>query len=230
MKGRLAAAARRGIRRLHIDIFSDPICPWCFIGKRRLHRALEARPGVRPTIRWRAFQLNPAMPAGGIERQAYLAAKFGSAIEAERLFGTISRVGAAEGIEFRFDRIAVTPNTVDAHRLIRYADRHETGDGVLDVLFRAFFAEGRDIGDRGVLADVAAEAGLGRAAAAAFLATEEDADAVRGEDMRARQLGIEGVPCFIVDRRYALSGAQEPEAFFSLFDMVTASESRAAAG
>lgn len=215
---------------MHIDIFSDPICPWCFIGKRRLQRALEARPGVRPTIRWRAFQLNPAMPAGGMERQAYLLAKFGSAAEAERLYGTIEQVGAAEGIEFRFDRIAVTPNTVDAHRLVRYADRHETGDAVLDLLFRAYFAEGKDIGDRGVLADLAAESGLDGIAAAAYLASEADADAVRGEDMRARQLGIEGVPCFIVDRRYALSGAQEPEAFFSLFDMVTASEARAAAG
>lgn len=219
-----------GTCRLHIDIFSDPICPWCFIGKRRLRRALDARPGVRPTIRWRAFQLNPTMPAGGMERRAYLAAKFGNAAEAERLYGTIGRVGAAEGIEFRFDRIAVTPNTVDAHRLVRYAERHEASDALLDALFRAYFADGRDIGDAAVLADLAAESGLDRAAVAAYLATEEDADAVRGEDMRARQLGIEGVPCFIVDRRYALSGAQEPEAFFSLFDMVTASESRAAVG
>ena len=215
---------------MHIDIFSDPICPWCFIGKRRLQRALEARPFVRPTIRWRAFQLNPAMPAGGMERQAYLAAKFGNAADAERLYQTIGRVGAAEGIEFRFDRIAVTPNTVDAHRFIRYAERQGAGDAALDALFRAYFTEGCDIGDPAVLAGLADQAGLDRSAAAAYLATGDDADAVRGEDMRARQLGIEGVPCFIVDRRYALSGAQEPEAFFSLFDMVTASESRAAAG
>ncbi|MGH6620014.1 MAG: DsbA family oxidoreductase [Alphaproteobacteria bacterium] len=215
---------------MHIDIFSDPICPWCFIGKRRLQRALEARPGVRPTIRWRAFQLNPAMPAGGMERRAYLAEKFGNAAEAGRLYGAIGQVGAVEGIDFRFDRIAVTPNTVDAHRLIRYAERDAAGDAVIDALFRAYFADGRDIGDTGVLADLAGEAGLDRRAAAAFLATDEGVDAVRGEDMRARQLGIEGVPCFIVDRRYALSGAQEPEAFYSLFDMVTASKSRAVAG
>lgn len=220
---------------MHIDIFSDPICPWCFIGKRRLQRALEARPGVRPTIRWRAFQLNPAMPAGGMERQAYLAGKFGNAAEAGRLYDTIGQVGAVEGIGFRFDRIAVTPNTVDAHRLIRYAERDAGGDlaggdAVIDALFRAYFVDGGDIGDTGVLADLAGETGLDRRAAAAFLATDEGVDAVRGEDMRARQLGIEGVPCFIVDRRYALSGAQEPEAFYSLFDMVTASESRAIAG
>lgn len=215
---------------MHIDIFLDPICPWCFIGKRRLWHALAARPALRPTIRWRAFQLNPRMPAGGTERRPYLTARFGSAAEAERIHETIGRIGAAEGIEFRFDRIAATPNTVDAHRLIRYAERLGAGEPVIDALFRAYFSEGRDIGDRAVLADIAAESGLERKSAAVHLASQEDADAVRGEDMRARQLGIEGVPCFIVDRRYALSGAQEPEAFFSLFDMVAASGSRAAAG
>jgi predicted DsbA family dithiol-disulfide isomerase len=214
---------------VHIDIFSDPICPWCFIGKRRLQRALEARPGLRPTLRWRAFQLNPAMPADGMERQSYLAAKFGTLAEARRLYAAIGHVGALEGIDFRFDRIAVTPNTVDAHRLIRYAERNECENAVIEALFHAYFVDGRDIGDREALAALAAEAGLERAGAAAFLASGEGADAVRGEDMRARQLGIEGVPCFIVDRRYALSGAQEPEAFFSLFDMISASRTRAVA-
>jgi predicted DsbA family dithiol-disulfide isomerase len=204
---------------MHIDIFSDPICPWCFIGKRRLRRALAARPGLRPTIRWRAFQLNPAMPADGMERQSYLAVKFGSAAEAQRLYATIGQVGAVEGIDFRFDRIRMTPNTVDAHRLVRYALAFERDDAVTDALFHAYFLQGRDIGDRRV---------LDRTDADACLAGGDGADAVRGEDMRARQLGIEGVPCFIVDRRYAISGAQEPEAFFSLFDMVSASETRSA--
>ena len=213
---------------MHIDIFSDPICPWCFIGKRRLRRALAARPGLRPTIRWRAFQLNPAMPADGMERQSYLAVKFGNAAEAQRLYATIGQVGAVEGIDFRFDRIRMTPNTVDAHRLVRYAQAFERDDAVTDALFHAYFLQGRDIGDRRVLAELAQEAGLERTEAEAFLAGGDGADAVRGEDMRARQLGIEGVPCFIVDRRYAISGAQEPEAFFSLFDMVSASETRSA--
>jgi predicted DsbA family dithiol-disulfide isomerase len=213
---------------MHIDIFSDPICPWCFIGKRRLRRALAARPGLRPTIRWRAFQLNPAMSADGMERQSYLAVKFGSAAEAQRLYATIGQVGAVEGIDFRFDRIRMTPNTVDAHRLVRYAEASELDDAVSDALFRAYFLDGRDIGDRQELTDLAREVGLDSAAADAFLASGDGADAVRGEDMRARQLGIEGVPCFIVDRRYAISGAQEPEAFFSLFDMVSASETTSA--
>jgi predicted DsbA family dithiol-disulfide isomerase len=164
-----------------------------------------------------------------MERQSYLAAKFGSLAEARRLYAAIGQVGALEGIEFRFDRIAVTPSTVDAHRLIRYAEREEREDAVIEALFRAYFVDGQDIGDRDALAALAADAGLEPAGAAAFLASGEGADAVRGEDMRARQLGIEGVPCFIVDRRYALSGAQEPEAFFSLFDMISASRTNAVA-
>jgi predicted DsbA family dithiol-disulfide isomerase len=209
---------------MHIDIFSDPICPWCFIGKRRLQRALAARPTLRPTIRWRAFQLNPAMPADGMERQSYLAVKFGNAAEAQRLYATIGQVGAIEGIDFRFDRIGVTPNTVDAHRLVRYAQAFERDDAITEALFEAYFLHGRDIGNLAVLADLAKAAGLDRAAAAAFLVGGDGTEAVRAEDMHARQLGIEGVPCFIVDGRYAISGAQEPEAFFSLFDMVTAAE------
>jgi predicted DsbA family dithiol-disulfide isomerase len=169
------------------------------------------------------------MPADGMERQAYLAAKFGSVAEARRLYAAIGQVGALEAIEFRFDRIEMTPNTVDAHRLIRYAEQHGREDAVIEALFRAYFIDGRDIGDCDALAALAAEAGLDPADSAAFLAGGEGADAVRGEDMRARQLGIEGVPCFIVDRRYALSGAQEPEAFFSLFDMISASRTSAVA-
>ena len=205
---------------MRIDIFSDPICPWCFIGKRRLERALRSRPGLRPTVAWRAFQLNPAMPKDGMDRQHYLSAKFGSAAEAQRLYGHIAQVGLTEDIEFRFDRIAVTPNTVDAHRLIRLAGDNDQASEMAEALFHAYFLEGRNIGDRAMLTSIAAEVGLDRQTAESYLASGEDADAIRGEDLHGRQLGIEGVPYFIVDGRYALSGAQEPEAFFSIFDMV----------
>lgn len=209
-------------RVMQIDIYSDPVCPWCFIGKRRFERALAARPAARPSVRWRAFQLNPAMPDDGTERQAYLMTKFGSPGNAQRLYGHIGQVGAAEGIEFRFDRIGVTPNTVDAHRMIRFAGR-EGPDGAVDAMveaqFRAYFLEGRDIGDPDVLAVLAADAGLDAGAARAYLAGDADIAEVREEDMHARRAGIEGVPCFIVNTRYALSGAQEPEAFLALFDM-----------
>ena len=213
---------------MHIDIFSDPICPWCFIGKKRLERALRSRPGLRPTVMWRAFQLNPAMPREGMDRQHYLAAKFGSETEAHRLYSHIAQVGLTEGIEFRFDRIEVTPNTVDAHRMIRLAGAVDRTDDVVDALFRAYFIDGRNIGDRAVLMSIAADAGLDQHTVESYLESNDDADAVRAEDMHGRQLGIEGVPYYIVDGRYALSGAQEPEAFFSIFDMVAESLKAAA--
>ena len=205
---------------MQIDVFSDPICPWCFIGKRRLERALAARPSIPSTINWRAFQLNPAMPAAGMDRGAYLTTKFGSATEADRLYRHIGQVGALEGIEFRFDAITVTPSTIDAHRLIRFAGLHDYQDTVTENLFSAYFLRGLDIGDRSTLLEIGEDVGLETDLIDRYLSSTEDIEAVRNEDMHARQIGIEGVPCFIVNGRYALSGAQEPEAFFSLFDMV----------
>lgn len=209
---------------MHIDIFSDPICPWCFIGTRRLWRALDARPALKPTIRWRPFQLNPAMPPEGMERHSYLTSRFGSLAEAERLYANVGHVGALEGIDFEFDRIENTPSTVNAHRLVRYAETFDRHVALADAIFAAYFLEGRDIGDIGVLGALAAATGLERDAAHAFLDGDDGVDAVRGEDMRARQLGIESVPCFIVDKRFVIAGAQEPEAFYSLFDLAVSSE------
>lgn len=205
---------------MQIDVFSDPICPWCFIGKRRLERALAARPSIPTTINWRTFQLNPAMPPAGMDRDAYLTTKFGSATEAERLYRHIGQVGATEGLEFRFDAITVTPNTIDAHRLIRFASLHECQNAVAENLFSAYFLRGLDVSDRSILLEIGEDVGLDADLIDRYLSSTEDIEAVRNEDMHARQIGIEGVPCFIVNGRYALSGAQEPEAFFSLFDMV----------
>ena len=205
---------------MQIDVFSDPICPWCFIGKRRLERALAARPAIPATINWRAFQLNPAMPVSGMDRDAYLTTKFGSASEADRLYRHIGQVGATEGLTFRFDAITVTPNTVDAHRLIRFAGLHGCQDAVAESLFNAYFLRGMDIGGRPVLLEIGEDVGLDVDLIDRYLSSAEDVETIRNEDMHARQIGIEGVPCFIVNGRYALSGAQEPEAFFSLFDMV----------
>src|SRR5690242_785289 len=136
---------------MHIDIVSDVICPWCFIGKRRLARALAQRPGLAVSITWRAFQLNPDMQPGGMPREAYLAAKFGSAAHAARIYATITDAGAGENIEFDFDAIRRTPNSRDAHRLIRYATKFGKADPVVEALFSAYFEHGRDIGDRQVL-------------------------------------------------------------------------------
>lgn len=204
-----------------IDVFSDPICPWCFIGKKRLEEALESRPDIPVTLRWRAFQLNPDMPRAGMDRQAYLSAKFGGADRASEIYGHIGRVGDEVGIDFQFDRIPRTPSTLKAHRLIRFAQRpeHEKADAVVAAMFQAYFMDGKDIGNDAELLDIAERAGLDRATTQAYLDSDEDEAEVQAEDVFARRLGIGGVPCFVVDGKYAVSGAQEPEAFLPLLDM-----------
>ena len=210
-----------------IEIFSDTICPWCFIGKRRLERALAMRPELDVEIRWRAFQLNPWMPPDGMERAAYLQAKFG-AQDATRIYENIRGVGAGEGLDLRFDRIRRTPNTLDSHRLIRHAGAAGRQNEAVEALFSAYFLEGRDIGSRAVLAEIAGEAGLDREAARRFLDSDAEREAVSAEDTQARRIGIQGVPCFVLDRAYAVSGAQEPEYFLPLFDLVRSGQERLA--
>jgi len=201
-----------------IDVISDVVCPWCYIGKRRLERALAARGGEAPRLVWRAFQLNPDMPREGMDRAHYLATKFGSAAQARRVYDEIAAAGDAEGIEFDFSRIARTPNTLDAHRLIRLAAARDRQDAVVEALFRAYFLEGVDIGARDALVAIARAAGLDETAVAEYLAGEDALDAVRREDLGARRLGVTGVPCFIVDGRYAISGAQAPEVFLRVIE------------
>ncbi|MGE0719152.1 MAG: DsbA family oxidoreductase [Alphaproteobacteria bacterium] len=202
---------------MHIDIFSDVICPWCFIGKRRLARALAGEGDVPTTVRWRAFMLNPDMPAEGMERQTYIALKFGSAAHARRIYDTVQQAAESEGLTLALDRIRRTPSTVRAHRLIRWATGAPESDALVEGLFRAYFQEGRNIGDPTELADIAGAAGLDRAAAAAMLAGPEGESEVVSEDRTARRIGINGVPCFIFDGQYAVSGAQEPEVFAPIF-------------
>jgi predicted DsbA family dithiol-disulfide isomerase len=207
---------------MRIDIVSDTICPWCFIGKRRLERALAERTDSDLIeLGWRPFQLNPDMPDEGMERHAYLAAKFGGAERAERIYAPIVEAGAGEGINFAFEKIVRTPNTALSHRLIRRAGELGNQDAAVEALFRAYFTEGRDIGDPGVVADIAGEAGLPRKEIAAYLASDTDRHAVAAEDMLARKLGIQGVPCFIIDRRVMVSGAQTPEILMQAFDYAT---------
>jgi predicted DsbA family dithiol-disulfide isomerase len=189
---------------MKIDIISDTICPWCFIGKRRLARALELRPQDRLEVFWHPFQLNPDMPQEGIDRGRYLADKFGGPDRAERVYDRIRAAGREEGIEFRFDLIKRTPNTVDSHRLVAYAGMH----GVQDPVVEAAGLDGGDVAD--------------------FLAAGTDRDRIVAEDERVRTMGVSGVPCFIIDQRYAVSGAQSPEVFFQIFDLVREEQSAAA--
>jgi predicted DsbA family dithiol-disulfide isomerase len=204
---------------MQLDIFSDTICPWCYVGKRRLERALKARPQTDIKIRWRAFQLNPGMPPDGMERRAYIEAKFGSPDRARRIYEAVSQAGASEGIDFAFDRMRRTPNTLQSHRLLRLAAALDRQAETLDELFHAYFEAGADIGDLDLLVEIAEASGIDPADARAYLESGEDREAVIAEDQLARRQGINGVPCFVFNGRYALSGAQEPEALFQLFDL-----------
>jgi len=204
---------------MRIDIYSDTVCPWCFIGKRRLEAALAQRPQPGMTIRWRPFQLNPAMPLEGMARGAYLTAKFGGRANAKRVYDTIQETGRSVGIEFRFDRITHTPNTLKSHQLLHLAAENGDQDALMERLFRLYFLDGADIGDMAVLAEAARAAGLDPTDAYAALSADVGRQFVVDEDQRARQAGIQGVPTFVLNGRYALSGAQEPKLLMQMFDL-----------
>jgi predicted DsbA family dithiol-disulfide isomerase len=203
---------------MQIDIVCDVTCPWSFIGKRQLEKALRARPGIRAEITWRAFQLNPDLPPDGMDRELYLAAKFGSLAEARRVYAVIARAGTAAGIPFAFDRIRRTPNTRDAHRLIRYSASRGEGTTAVESLFRAYFVEARDIGDRATLTQIACEIGLGTSEIKTVLESAAEIDPVLADDRDATRSGIGAVPSFIFNRRYAVSGAHDPEILLQIFD------------
>ena len=205
---------------MRIDIVSDVICPWCFIGKRRLGAALSERGAATAEVAWHPFQLNPDMPAEGMPRERYLANKFGGAQHAGRIYENLTNIGASVGISFAFERIKVTPNTRDAHRLIRYAGNGEHADDVVEALFRAYFVEGRDIGDAATLSEIGAAAGLDHAEITRYIRSTEAVEETLAEDLSARRIGITAVPCFIFEKKYVVSGAQEPEFFFPLFDLL----------
>ncbi len=213
-----------------IDIVSDTVCPWCFVGKRRLEQAL-AQKGDVPEVRivWRPFQLNPDMPREGADRKTHLRAKFGDDERFKQVYDAILEAGRSVEIPFAFDKIERTPNTIDSHRLIDRAGRNGRQDAVVEALFHTYFLEGRDIGDIDVLVDVATSAGLDADEIRAYLRSEEDIERMRAEDMKAREMGIQGVPCFIVNQKYAISGAQEPAAFLQIFERIAGEEGLAEA-
>jgi predicted DsbA family dithiol-disulfide isomerase len=207
--------------RITVDIVSDAICPWCFIGKRRFEQAMAAAPqDVEILVAWRPYQLNPEMPPEGMDRKAYLSAKFGGDAKADTIYERVRAAGASVGIDFNFAGIPRTPNTIDAHRLIGLAGRAGRQDAVVEGLFRAYFLEGRDIGVRAVLAAVAAAADFNDQKIRDYLAGSDDVERVNNEDAMARRMGIQGVPCFILNRKYAISGAQEPAVFLEALDML----------
>jgi predicted DsbA family dithiol-disulfide isomerase len=202
---------------LTIDVISDVVCPWCFIGKRHLESALaewrkDHPDEEQPQVRWHPFQLNPQLPRDGVPRAEYIATKFGGPQRAKEIYARVANAGARAGIAFDFDRIAVQPNTLNAHRLIHHAGFSSRQDAMAEALFRGYFLEGADLSRDDTLADIAARAGFDRNEIRAYLASDEDKALIEDQDQHARSLGVEGVPFFIVNRRYAVSGAQPPEA------------------
>ncbi|MFY8094318.1 MAG: DsbA family oxidoreductase [Niveispirillum sp.] len=202
-----------------IEIYSDLICPWCFLGKVRLDRALAERPGVRVDLRWMPFQLNPDLPAEGMDRDLYFTAKFGGPERARQMNAVVEQAAARDGLLLRLDLIRRIPSTLQAHRMIRFAERFGKATAMAMALFSAYFQQGRDIGDMTTLVRIATDLGLDALEATDYLVGEADMAGVRGSDAQARQLGVQAVPCYIFDRRYALAGAQEHTAFLPMLDL-----------
>ena len=194
---------------LTIDVVSDVVCPWCYLGEKRLETALKEAP--QPVaLRWRPYQLDPTIPAGGLDRAEYMEKKFGKSGRLQTVHDNLVRLGAEVGLPFAFDKIKRAPNTLDAHRLIRWANAAGVQGQVVDRLFKAYFVEGRDIGDRPVLIEIAQECGLDATLVEKLLADGADADLVREEIAQAQALGVSGVPFFIFAGRLGVPGAQEP--------------------
>lgn len=208
-----------------LDIISDPICPWCYIGKTLLDQAMAQRPDHPFEIEWHPFQLNPDMPAEGMDRRDYLETKFGGKEGAIRAYAPVLERAEAAGLTIDFAAIKRTPNTLDAHRLLHWAGIEGCQDRMAMALFRAYFNEGRDIGDPEVLADLADSLSLDGAMIQRLLATEADRDDIRARDAQFRQMGITGVPTFIVGGQHAVPGCQPAELWVKVIDDLTAAAS-----
>lgn len=196
---------------IKLDIMSDPICPWCYIGKTLLERALEQEGDHPFLIEWHPFQLNPDMPAGGMDRADYLERKFGGKDNAVKVYSEIVAHAEKAGITLNVGDIKRTPNTLDAHRLINWAKIEGKQNAIVDALFKAYFIDGRDIGDHEVLSDLADGIGMDAAVVQRLLKSDADLEEIKQRDSMAREMGVNSVPTFIVGGRHAVPGAQQPE-------------------
>jgi len=212
-----------------IDVVSDVVCPWCYLGKHRLERAVAEVPEIEVAIRWRPFQLDPSVPPEGMSRHDYIVQKSGSAKALDDGHKRLTEYGREVGIAYDFDAITRSANTIDAHRLVRWAGAAGKETEVVERLFAAYFSQGRDIGDRAVLAEIAGEAGLDANDIAARLAGDEDREGVMAEIQEAYQIGVTGVPCFILDRRYGVMGAQSVEALVAAIRQTAEKQKESAA-
>jgi predicted DsbA family dithiol-disulfide isomerase len=207
--------------RLGIEIVFDFVCPWCYLGVQRLSFLLARRQDIAVDLTWRPFLLNPDMPRAGMSRADYMIRKFGAEDRARRLYSSIAELGAAEGIVFNFAGIRRTPNSVDAHRLVRYAAGSGAATKLVAAIFRAHFVEGADIGNYSTLTQLAAAQGLDALAVQNFLISNEGTEHVHAENLHAHRLGINGVPCFLIEGEHAIAGAQECEVLERLIDFAS---------
>lgn len=210
---------------IRLDIFSDPVCPWCYIGKAYLDRALEAHADHPFAVAWHPFQLNPEMPAGGADRATYLEQKFGGRDKAVAIYARVEEAAQDAGVAIDFAAMKRMPNTLDAHRLIHWAGLEGRQGAMTSALMRGFFREGRDIGDHATLATLAEGVGMDGGAVARLLASDADRDDIVARDMDARRKGVTAVPTFLIAQQYVLSGAQPP----ALWAQVIADLNKAAA-
>ena len=203
---------------IKLDIMSDPICPWCYIGKAHLDRALESEPDHPFAIEWHPFQLNPDMPADGMDRRAYLEGKFGGKEGAVRAYAPVVEHAEKAGLKINFEAMQRTPNTLNAHRLIHWAGIEHKQHNAVDALFRAYFVEGRDIGDHEVLGDIADGIGLDASVILRLLGSDADRQNIIDRDASAREMGVNSVPTFIVGGKHAVPGAQPPELWLKVIE------------
>lgn len=213
---------------INVDVVSDVVCPWCFIGQKRLDKAIAAVGDVDVHVSWRPFQLDPTIPPEGRDRREYMLGKFGSEDRIRDIHARIGPLGEAEGIAFAFDAIKIAPNTLDAHRLIRWAGAigEDMQNRLVRRLFQLNFEQGANIGDHEVLVDAAREVGMDASVVETLLETDSDIEAVKTEIATASRMGVTGVPCFLIEGKYAVMGAQDAETLADAIRQVAAAKAR----
>ncbi len=209
---------------MKIDVYADVVCPWCYVGERRLEKALRDRPDLDVERRWRPFQLRPEMPGRGLPWRPFALEKFGGEENMGRAFAHVAAAGKTDGVSFDFDRVASAPNTVDAHRLILYAQQRGRQWEMAGALFRGYFVEGRNLNDANDLTTMAHGAGLAPDGVRAFLDGDAGVESVWESQRTAAELGIGGVPFYVIDGRYAISGGQPAEVWLRTLDAIEAEQ------